>query len=628
MSQSVLIQAVVYLAAAVVCVPIAKRLGLGSVLGYLLAGVLIGPAGLELIGTEGQDVMHYAEFGVVIMLFLIGLELEPELLWRMRTAILGLGGFQVLLTMLGGMGLAMLAGLAWQPALATGMILAMSSTAIVLQMLKEKGLTESSAGRSAFAVLLFQDIAVIPILAVMPLLQIYPIVATGAEGHHSLVEHLPGLLRVLVVVGSVGGVVALGRFGMRPIFRVIAGTGLREVFIATALLLVVGVALLMELVGLSPALGAFVAGVVLANSEYKRELESDIDPFRGLLLGLFFIAVGTSIDIALIAANVGVVMGIVLTIMVLKAAVLWGLGGRFKLGTDQNLIFSLALCQVGEFAFVLLSFAQQNGILATDTVGLLTASVALTMALTPVLMLVNERWLLPRLGTRDKPGRTEDAVEEKNPVIIAGFGPFGNTVGRFLRANNVGTTVLDMDSDRVDLLRKIGLKVYYGDASRYDLLRAAGADDARLIVVALDTTEQSVELVETVRKHFPHLQILARAMDWSDAYELVDAQVPHTRVYRETLDTSVRMGVDVLRELGVRAYHAQRAAHLFIKQDLTHLDELARVRHDEKLYFNTTRRQLREIEQLMEFNEKNRWLKEINDGWDTETLRAEVKSIK
>lgn len=624
MSQSVLLQAVVYLAAAVVCVPIAKRLGLGSVLGYLLAGVLIGPAGFELVGTEGQDVMHYAEFGVVIMLFLVGLELEPELLWKMRASILGLGGLQVLASTLLVAGVAMLAGLAWQPALATGMILGMSSTAIVLQMLNEKGLMDSSAGRSSFAVLLFQDIAVIPILAIMPLLATYPLATGGGEADHSLVADLPGGIRMLVVIGAVLAVVVLGRYAMRPIFRIIAGTGLREVFIATALLLVVGVALLMELVGLSPALGAFVAGVVLANSEYKTELESDIDPFRGLLLGLFFIAVGTSIDMGLIATNIGRVVAVVLVVMLLKAVVLWGLGKRFRLSTDQNLTFSLALCQVGEFAFVLLSFAGQNGILNSETIGLLTASVALTMALTPVVMLVNERVLLPRFGTTDKPERSPDAVEEKNPVIIAGFGPFGNTVGRFLRANNVGTTVLDMDSDRVDLLRKIGLKVYYGDASRYDLLEAAGAADARIIVVALDTTEQSLNLIRTVRKHFPHLRILARAIDWDDAYDLVDASLPYTNVYRETLDTSVRMGVDVLRELGTRAYHAQRAAHLFIKQDLLVLNELAAVRHDEKLYFNTTRRQIREIEQLMAYNEENRWMKEINEGWDAESLRAEA----
>lgn len=624
MSQSVLLQAVVYLAAAVVCVPIAKRLGLGSVLGYLLAGVLIGPAGFELVGTEGQDVMHYAEFGVVIMLFLVGLELEPELLWKMRASILGLGGLQVLASTLLVAGVAMLAGLAWQPALATGMILGMSSTAIVLQMLNEKGLMDSSAGRSSFAVLLFQDIAVIPILAIMPLLATYPLATGGGEADHSLVADLPGGIRMLVVIGAVLAVVVLGRYAMRPIFRIIAGTGLREVFIATALLLVVGVALLMELVGLSPALGAFVAGVVLANSEYKTELESDIDPFRGLLLGLFFIAVGTSIDMGLIATNIGRVVAVVLVVMLLKAVVLWGLGKRFRLSTDQNLTFSLALCQVGEFAFVLLSFAGQNGILNSETIGLLTASVALTMALTPVVMLVNERVLLPRFGTTDKPERSPDAVEEKNPVIIAGFGPFGNTVGRFLRANNVGTTVLDMDSDRVDLLRKIGLKVYYGDASRYDLLEAAGAADARIIVVALDTTEQSLNLIRTVRKHFPHLRILARAIDWDDAYDLVDASLPYTSVYRETLDTSVRMGVDVLRELGTRAYHAQRAAHLFIKQDLLVLNELAAVRHDEKLYFNTTRRQIREIEQLMAYNEENRWMKEINEGWDAESLRAEA----
>ena len=590
MTQSILLQAVVYLAAGVVFVPLAKRLGLGSVLGYLLAGMVIGPAGLGLVGAEGQDIMHVAEFGVVIMLFLVGLELEPGLLWKLRTPILGLGGLQVALTAVALGALALLLGLPWPAALATGLILAMSSTAIVLQTLNEKGLMPSTAGQSAFSVLSLPQDSVSQI--------------------------------VTVVVCVLGVVVVLGRFGMRPVFRAIARTDLREVFIAAALLLVGGVALLMETVGLSPALGAFVAGVVLANSEYKHELESDIDPFKGLLLGLFFISVGASVDFGLIAENPGTVAGVVVAVMAVKALVLGGLGRHFRLGTDQNLLFALSLAQVGEFAFVLLSFSVQNGILDAPTSGLLTAAVAITMALTPVLFAVNERLLLPRIGTRATPKPPADAIEEKNEVIVAGFGRFGNIVGRFLRANDVGTTVLDFDSDRVDILRKIGIKVYYGDASRYDLLRSAGAAEARLLVIALDTPEKSLELVETARKHFPNLRILVRANDRDDAYDLLDAGLNH--VYRETLDSSLRMGVDALRRLGHRAYHAERSARLFRRHDEQALTELAAVRHDRRQYFSTARRRIRELEQLLRSDETDRWLRDIEEGWDAESLRKEA----
>ncbi|AQG78425.1 monovalent cation:proton antiporter-2 (CPA2) family protein [Spirosoma montaniterrae] len=626
MTESILLQAIIYLAAGVIFVPLAKRLGLGSVLGYLLAGLVIGPAGLGLVGEEGGDIMHIAEFGVVIMLFLVGLELEPDLLWKMRTAILGLGGLQVVLTTLAVAGLAFLLGVPIQPAFAIGMILAMSSTAIVLQTLNEKDLMPSVAGQSTFAVLLFQDIAVIPILAILPLLATYPLPGDAAGAHeHSLLEGLPAWARMLAVLGAVAFVVVLGRYGMRPVFRVIARTGLREVFIASALLLVGGVAYLMELVGLSPALGAFVAGVVLANSEYKHELESDIDPFRGLLLGLFFIAVGASVNVGLIVSQPGLVAGLVLGSMALKALILAGLGKRFKLSTDQNLIFALALSQVGEFAFVLLSFCTQNGILEASMAGLLTAVVALSMALTPLVFLINERLLLPRIGTRSHPDRDTDTIEEKNPVLVVGFGRFGNIVGRFLRASGVGTTVLDFDSDRVDILRRIGLKVYYGDASRYDLLASAGAADAKLIIIALDTPEKSLALVETVRRHFPQLKILVRAYDRDDAYEFMDAGIEH--VYRETLDSSLRMGVDAMRLLGTRAYHAERSARLFRRHDEAALAELAAVRTDRKQYFSTARRRIRELEQLISSDETDRWLREVEEGWDAETLRNEMNQM-
>ncbi|KAA9354792.1 monovalent cation:proton antiporter-2 (CPA2) family protein [Larkinella humicola] len=624
MNQSVLIQAIVYLASGVFFVPIAKRLGLGSVLGYLIAGVMIGPAVLGLVGEEGHDIMHFAEFGVIIMLFLVGLELEPERLWKLRMPVLGLGGLQVLLTALLTCGLALTTGLPWQPSLALGMILAMSSTAIVLQTLNEKGLMQTAAGQNTFAVLLFQDIAVIPILAIMPLLATYPLPISATEHEHvAFIDGLPGWLRPIVVVSAVVGLVLMGRYVMQPVFRIIARTGMREVFIATALLMVAGISVLMEMVGLSPALGAFVAGVVLANSEYKHELESDIDPFKGLLLGLFFISVGAAINFELIAENPLLVVGIVLAVMVAKALVLAVLGKVFRLKTDQNLLFSLGLCQVGEFAFVLFSFASQNGILAKETVDLMTAVVAISMGLTPLVFLANERLLLPRLGTKEVAEKEQDTIDEKNAVIVAGFGRYGNIVGRFLRANNIGTTVLDFDSDRVDTLRKLGMKVYYGDASRYDLLKSAGAEDAKLMIIALDSAEKSLELVETVKKHFPHLKVLVRASDREDTYDLMDAGLTH--IYRETVDSSLRMGVDAMTLLGFRAYQSQRAARLFLKHDEKALAGLAAVRHDRKQYFSSARQRIRELEDLLSSDEKDRWLKDVEDGWDPESLRNEFK---
>ncbi len=628
-NESFFFQAFVYLAAAVISVPLAKRFGLGSVLGYLLAGVVIGPFGLSLIGDEGEDIMHFAEFGVVMMLFIVGLELQPSLLWRLRTPILGLGGLQVVITALAMTMLSIIVGLSWQAALAAGMILSLSSTAIVLQMLNEKGLLKTSAGQSSFAVLLFQDIAVIPMLAVFPMLSIHTAehsTAEGGEAAHAAttwVATLPPWAQTLAVLGAVVAVVLGGRFLVQPAFRAIARTRLRELFTAAALLLVIGIALLMTKVGLSPALGTFLAGVVLANSEYRHELESDIEPFKGLLLGLFFIAVGASIDFGLIAGRPGTIAGLVGALMLVKFVVLFGLGWVFKLSLDQRTLFACALAQIGEFAFVLLASAGQLGVLTTDETGPLIAVVALSMAFTPLLLLINERFIQPRFGTLEQAEREADAIEEENPVIIAGFGKFGHIVGRLLTANGIGTTVLDIDSDRVDLLRKLGLKVYYGDASRYDLLQSAGAARARLLVLALDNQEKTLELVHTVRKHFPHLTILARAFDREEAYELLDAGVEH--IYRETLDTSLRMGVDALRMLGFRAYQAQRAAQIFFRHDEKSVLELATMRDDRATYIDVARSRIADLESILradlEMEDRGR---ERDSAWDSEALREDV----
>jgi len=622
-TETFFLQAFVYLTAAVVAVPLAKRFGLGSVLGYLLAGVVIGPFALGLVGAEGEDVMHFAEFGVVMMLFVIGLELEPSLLWRLRAPILGLGGLQVTLTAGLVTGICVVLGIPWQQSIAVGMIIALSSTAIVLQTLAEKGQLKSSGGQSAFSVLLFQDIAVIPMLALMPLLATEHVELTGDEHHvaEAWISTLPGWARALAVLGAVAAIVVGGRYLLRPFFRVLGRVRMREVFTAASLLLVIGIALLMTRVGLSPALGTFLAGVVLANSEYRHELEADIEPFKGLLLGLFFISVGASIDFGLIGAEPGLIAGLTLGMITLKFAILLALARGFKLGTDQALLFAFALPQVGEFAFVLLSFASQEGVLGGSITDPLVAAVAMSMAFTPLLLVFNERVLQPRLGTKTTDDRAPDAIEEHNPVLIAGFGSFGSTVGRLLKSQGIGTTVLDVDSDQVELLRRLGLKVYYGDATRHDLLETAGAAEAKMLVVALDSPETTLEVVRTAKKHFPALTIFARAFEWRDSYDLYEAGVQY--VYREALDTSLRLGTDVMRELGFRAYHAERATQKFLRHDQESLAYLATMKGEEEAtYITAARRRIEDLERMLGADLADDGL-ERDAGWDPETLREE-----
>lgn len=595
---SFLFQAMVYLAAAVLMVPVSKKLGLGSVLGYLLAGIIIGPTLLGFIGSEGEDIMHFAEFGVVMMLFIIGLELDPQLLWRLRKTIIGLGGLQVLITGLIGAAIAYMLGLDWRAAVAAGMIISLSSTAIVLQTLNEKAQMKTRAGQSAFAVLLFQDIAVIPMLALFPLLSLNAgDVNANHYGGKTLVSGLPGWGQALVVLGSVAAIIVAGRFLIRPLVRIVASTHLREIFTATALLLVVGIAVLMTQVGLSPALGTFLAGVVLANSEYKHELESDIDPFKGLLLGLFFIAVGASINFHLIIREPLRIFGLVFLLMTVKALILFALGKLTKLNKSQNLLFSLSLSQVGEFAFVLISFSMHEGIFSKDISDTMMAIVAISMAMTPLLLLINDRVLQPRLLARQpKTEKEADAIDEKNSVIIAGFGHFGNTVGRFLRAHNVEATILDTDPDRVSLLRKMGFKVYYGDASRHDLLHAAGASEARIIIISLEPSEKRLEMIETIKKHFPQLRMFVRATNRYDAYDLMNAGMLH--VYRETVDTSLRLGVDVMKALGHGEFRSSRAARKFLQYDEANLKKLASIRDPEE-YISKAKSYIEELESML-----------------------------
>lgn len=624
--ESFLTQTLVYLGAAVISVPIAKRLGLGSVLGYLIAGLVIGPHALSLIGAQA-DVMKFAEFGVVILLFLIGLEVQPSTLWDMRKAIFGFGGAQVVVTSGAIAGVSMLLGLPWQTALAVGMVLAMSSTAIVLQTLDEKGLRQGPVGRAAFGILLLQDLAVIPMFALLPLLAtIAPPVHAEAAGHGgaSLVGHLPIWAQGLSVFAAVAAVIGGGRYLVRPLFRFIAKARLREIFTASALLIVVGVASLMQMVGLSPALGAFLAGVVLAESEFRRELETDIEPFRGLLLGLFFITVGAGVDLPLIASQPLTLAGLVLGLMVLKFLVMLGLARLFGAPLRGAAAVATALAQGGEFAFVLLTFTVGAGVIGATLAALLTAAVAVSMALTPLAMILYER--VAAMMDAAIPAKTPDTgdFEDGEPdIIIAGFGRFGQITGRLLTANGFRSTVLDSDIEQIDLLRRFGRRVHYGDATRMDLLRAAGIERARMLIVALDDREKTVELVETARKAFPDLVILARAWDRRHAYDLLANGAD--AVERETFESALSLGATALQKLGFRAHRAHRAASFFRRHDRRSFEDLRPVWGQEEAYILASRDAAKTMDRLLAADLARMRPGDGGGAWDTASLELELR---
>ena len=571
---SFLLLAFLFLVGGVVAVPIASRLGLGSVLGYLLAGIALSPV-LAALHVDVVAIQHFAEFGVVMMLFLVGLELEPRLLWTMRHKLLGLGGLQVVLTTLAVMGIALALGQPWQIALAVGMVLALSSTAIVLQTLNEKGLMKSDGGQSSFSVLLFQDIAVIPMLAFLPLLAMpelmeAPALAGGAgapdgEGHASLslVDGLAGWQQAGVTVLAIALVVVGGHYLTRPVFRFIAQAQLRELFTAAALLLVIGIALLMIVVGLSPALGAFLAGVVLANSEYRHELESDIEPFKGLLLGLFFITVGAAIQFDLLLGNLGAVLAMTAGLMALKALILYGLSRIFGVPAPDRWLFTLGLAQAGEFGFVLLSFTVANQVIPKPLADQLLLVVTLSMLLTPVLFILYDRVIAPRYGSGEE--RPMDDIDESGTVIIAGHGRFGGIINRLLKSAGYATVVVDYQSEQLEILRAFGIKVHFGDAMRPDLLHAAGIDEARMLVIAIDDREAITELVRYVRQHHPNVYIVTRAVDRHHVYELWAAGARD--IIRETFDGAVRAGRSALEALGVHPYDAERQARAYVITD-------------------------------------------------------------
>lgn len=560
MADGPLFNAVVYLGAAVVAVPLFHRLGLGSVLGYLAAGIAIGPWGIGLV-RDVEDILHFAEFGVVLLLFLIGLELNPARLWALRRPILGLGGAQVIATAAVLAGAAALFGVDWRAAVVAGMGLALSSTAIALQAMTERNRLATPGGSAGFSVLLFQDVAVVPMLALIPLL------AGTAAGSER------GWLGALEVVAVILAIVVGGRFVLRPVFRVIAATGLREIFTAFSLLLVIGTALLMQAVGLSMALGTFLAGVLLAESEYRHALESDIDPFKGLLLGLFFISVGMSIDVGRILAEPLLFAGLVAGLVALKGLALLTLARAYGLPAKEHAFFALTLSQGGEFAFVLFAAAATAGVLAPDVGRLLVGVVALSMTTTPLLLAIYERLIEPRLARG--PERPADTIDEpQQPVVIAGFGRFGQTVGRLLHANGIGTTILDHDPELIETLRPLGLKVFYGDARRLDLLCAAGAEHARLLVVAVDDREQALRIVDAVSEHFPKLEILCRSRDMLHSFELLERGV--AAFERETFESALGLGGEALRRLGFTAWQARQAVNQYRAHDRELLAELYR----------------------------------------------------
>jgi CPA2 family monovalent cation:H+ antiporter-2 len=566
-----LLLAFIFLAAGVIAVPIASKLGLGSVLGYLIAGIAISPL-LALLHVDVVSIQHFAEFGVVMMLFLVGLELEPKLLWSMRAKLLGLGGGQVGLTTVAVMAVAMFFGQTWTVALAIGLVFALSSTAIVLQTLGEKGLMKSDGGQSSFSVLLFQDIAVIPMLALLPLLampELIEAMSHGAQdeaGHGpslSLVDGLPGWGVGLVTLAAIAFVYVIGSYLTGPIFRFIADARLRELFVATALMIVIGIALLMSLIGLSPALGTFLAGVVLANSEYRHELESDIDPFKGLLLGLFFMTVGAGVNFVLLFDNFAVILGLTLGLMALKVAVLYALGVIFKINGGDRWLFALGLAQAGEFGFVLLSFTVTNGVIPTALADQLLLVVALSMLLTPALFIFYDRVIAPRYVVAEE--REMDAISEHSDIIIAGHGRVGGIVARLLRAAGMSPTVIDYSSKQLEMLKKFNVQAYYGDATRPDLLHAAGIHQAKLLVIAIDDKDNTTELTKYVHKHYPNVHIVARAMDRPHVYDLWFSGCRD--IIRETYDSSLRMARSSVEALGYTREQADDLVAAFSDMD-------------------------------------------------------------
>jgi glutathione-regulated potassium-efflux system ancillary protein KefC len=595
----------VYLGAAVLAVPLARLLGLGSIIGYLAAGIAIGPWGLKLV-TDPAAMLEFAEFGVVLMLFLVGLELEPRRLWALRRPIFGWGSAQLLGSAALIAGAAVLAGLDWRLALVAGLGLGMSSTAIGLSVMNERNLMATTAGQSVLSVSLLQDIAAIPILAIIPLL------ATAHAGDAAAPG--AGWLGAAKAFGVIAAIVFGGRLLLRPALRWIARSDTPEIFTASALLLVVATAALMQSVGLSMALGAFLAGVLLAESEYRRELETDIEPFKGLLLGLFFIAVGMSIDFGAVLAHPGVVAATVAGFLLLKTLVLWLMARRMPIPLTERPVFVILLAQGGEFGFVVFQAAQGAGVLAAETASLLVASVALSMLLTPLLLVLSDRWWAAHLARHDSKAGPEEIKESQHaPIIICGFGRYGQIVGRLINANGLSATVLDHSADAVESLRKFGWPAFYGDATRLDLLRTAGADKARVIVVAIDDVEQSLAVVDLARQHFPQATLVARARNATHWYGLHSRGVQY--IERETLDAALMSGRSVLELMGWQPHAARNQALRFRRHSVEQLEQMAPHQGDEKKLISLVKQGRQQLEELWSRERAERAAGPAQGGW-------------
>ncbi|WP_318385682.1 glutathione-regulated potassium-efflux system protein KefB [Enterobacter sp.] len=592
-----LLAGVLFLFAAVVAVPLAARLGIGAVLGYLLAGIAIGPWGLGFI-SDVDEILHFSELGVVFLMFIIGLELNPSKLWHLRQSIFGVGAAQVLLSAAILAGLLMLTEFSWQAAVIGGIGLAMSSTAMALQLMRDKGMNRNESGQLGFSVLLFQDLAVIPALALVPLL------AGNGDNH---LDWMKVGMKVLAFAGMLVG----GRYLLRPVFRYIATSGVREVFTAATLLLVLGAALFMDALGLSMALGTFIAGVLLAESEYRHELEMSIDPFKGLLLGLFFISVGMSLNIGILYTHILWVIMSVVVLVAVKSLVLYGLARIYGLRSSERMQFAGVLSQGGEFAFVLFSAASSQKLFHNDQMALLLVTVTLSMMTTPLLMKATDKLISRRLNSPDDEDEAPWVEDDKPQVIIVGFGRFGQVIGRLLMANKMRITVLERDISAVNLMRKYGYKVYYGDATQVELLRSAGAAEAQSIVITCNEPEDTMKLVHICQQHFPHLAIMARARGRVEAHELLQAGV--TQFSRETFSSALELGRKALISLGVHPHQAQRAQLHFRRLDMRMLRELMPV-HSDTAQISRVREARRELEEIFqrEMQQERRQL----DGWD------------
>ena len=600
-----LTNSLIYLAAAVIAVPVAKKLGLGSIIGYLAAGMAIGPWGLGLVSNV-QDILHFAEFGVVLMLFLVGLELEPERLWELRRPIFGWGSAQVMGCAALITGVAMAFGVSWQVALVAGLGLALSSTAIALQAIGERHLMPTSSGQAGFSILLFQDVAAIPILALLPLLG-------AVSGSNEALAPSGRALEAIKIIAVIAGIIIGGRLALRPLLRWIANSGTPEIFTAASLLLVVAIAALMQMVGLSMALGAFLAGVLLATSEYRRELETDIEPFKGLLLGLFFIAVGMSIDFGVLRDAPGLMAAILVGFLGLKLAVIYGLAALMKLPYQERPVFAVLLAQGGEFAFVVFQAAAGAQVFSPQTASLLIGAVALSMLLSPLLLVGIDKLVLPRYAKGNKSTLAEISEPQTAPVIIAGFGRYGQIVGRVLLAQGIQPTVLDHDADMIETVRAFGLRVFYGDATRLDLLRTAGAANARIIVVAVDDVDQSLKIVDLVKEHFPQLEIVARARDVPHWNALRDRGV--MRVERELFESSLRSARGVMETLGYPPHEARQGAMRFRQHNLALFEQMYPHRKDRSRVIAVSKQGRLQLEEQMA-SEREQAAQRRPIGWE------------